>query len=314
MSDRIREVDANLLLFLHALLEDRNLTHAGNRMSMSQPAMSGALTRLRKHFDDELLVRDGREFLLTPLAERLRPEVAAAVLAAEALLGSHRRFDPEQSSRRFTLTMSEYAVTVLGGPLSRTLRQVAPDCHLDIESMPRKYDELESALMRRDLIIGPTYFDLPGKAQPVFSDHLVCLVARENPRLRDGALSIEDLQEMPSALARFEARGTKKRPLEAMAAEHGLADRNVAVRVTSLLTLPFAIAGTGLYSFVPSRLAYRVLDRLDLVVATTPLPTVRITEAAHWHPRRDAEPAIRWLRELLYDIAIDLENEADGGA
>ena len=71
MKERLREVDANLLLALHALLEERNLTHAGERMTMSQPAMSGALARLRKHFDDELLVRVGRGFELSPLAERL---------------------------------------------------------------------------------------------------------------------------------------------------------------------------------------------------------------------------------------------------
>ena len=67
MKERLREVDANLLLSLHALLEERNLTHAGERMTMSQPAMSGALARLRKHFDDELLVRVGRGFELTPV-------------------------------------------------------------------------------------------------------------------------------------------------------------------------------------------------------------------------------------------------------
>src|SRR3954452_12391854 len=113
MRERLREVDANLLLALHALLEERNLTHAGERMTMSQPAMSGALTRLRKHFDDELLVRVGRGFELTPLAEQLKPSVAQAVEAAEALLGNQRDFEPASSSRLFTVSMSEYAMTVL---------------------------------------------------------------------------------------------------------------------------------------------------------------------------------------------------------
>ncbi|MEU8665178.1 LysR family transcriptional regulator, partial [Actinoplanes philippinensis] len=67
---------ANLLLTLHALLEECDLTHAGERMTMSQSAMSGALTRLRRHFDDDLLVREGRGFVLSPLAGRLRPAVA----------------------------------------------------------------------------------------------------------------------------------------------------------------------------------------------------------------------------------------------
>ena len=75
MKERLREVDANLLLSLHALLEERNLTHAGERMTMSQPAMSGALARLRKHFDDELLVRVGRGFELTPHGRAAPPAV-----------------------------------------------------------------------------------------------------------------------------------------------------------------------------------------------------------------------------------------------
>ena len=58
------------------------------------------------------------------------------------------------------------------------------------------------------------------------------------------------------------------------------------------------------------RIAHRVLEPLDLTIARTPVPEVRITEAAHWHPRRDADPAIKWLRELLYDVAIELEDAA----
>ena len=133
MKERLREVDANLLLSLHALLEERNLTHAGERMTMSQPAMSGALARLRKHFDDELLVRVGRGFELTPLAEQLRPEVAEAIEAAEALLGNQREFDPASSSRRFTVSMSEYAMTVLAEPLTRLLAEQAPACTVALD-------------------------------------------------------------------------------------------------------------------------------------------------------------------------------------
>ena len=189
MKERLREVDANLLLSLHALLEERNLTHAGERMTMSQPAMSGALARLRKHFDDELLVRVGRGFELTPLAEQLRPVVAEAVEAAEALLGNQREFDPASSSQRFTVSMSEYAMTVLAEPLTnaagRAGTRPARSRSTPIDVAP---DQFETQLMRRDLIIGPLGFEFPGRLQPVFTDELVCVVARDNPRLVDGAL------------------------------------------------------------------------------------------------------------------------------
>jgi DNA-binding transcriptional LysR family regulator len=127
----------------------------------------------------------------------------------------------------------------------------------------------------------------------------------------DGALTLDDLRELPHAVAEFVAAGPVKRPLEIVAEEHGLADRTVQVTVTSLLTLPFAIAGTQLVAFVPSRLAGRCLGVLDLVVARTPLPVIEITEAAHWHPRRTADPAGRWLRTLMHHVAVGLEDAVD---
>jgi DNA-binding transcriptional LysR family regulator len=75
-----------------------------------------------------------------------------------------------------------------------------------------------------------------------------------------------------------------------------------------LLTVPFAVAGTDMCGFVPARLAERCLDVLDLEVARTPLDAVTITEAAHWHPRREKDPAGVWLRRLLYDVAVMVED------
>jgi DNA-binding transcriptional LysR family regulator len=304
-------VDANLLLSLHALLEERNLTHAGERMTMSQPAMSGALTRLRKHFDDELLVRSGRGFELSPLAEELRPRVAEAVEAAEALLGNQRDFDPASSTKRFAVSMSEYAMTVIARPLTRAFADQAPGCTLALDPLDVRRDQIETQLMRRDLVVAPIGFEFPGRTQPVFTDHLVCLVARDHPMMRDGALSLDDLRRMPHAVAEFGAAGDRRRPLELAVEAQGLADRNVLVQVTSLLTLPFAVAGTDMCAFVPSRLARRCTAILDLVVAETPVDPVRITESAHWHPRREKDPAVVWLRHLLHDVAVDLEDELD---
>jgi DNA-binding transcriptional LysR family regulator len=309
VKERLRGVDANLLLSLHAFLEERNLTHAGERMMMSQPAMSGALARLRKHFDDELLVRSGRGFELTVLAEQLRPAVAEAVEAAEALLGTQRDFDAATSAKRFTVSTSEYAMTVLAEPLTRLLAERAPGCSVALDPLGPKREAFETQLMRRDLVIGPLGFDFPGRRQPVFTDHLVCVVARDHPRLRDGALRLDDLRAMPHAVAEFVAAGNRRRPLELAMAEKGIEDRTVLVAVTSLLAVPFAVAGTDMCGFVPSRLARRCLDVLDLVVADTPLGPVQITEAAHWHPRREQDPAVVWLRKLLHDVAVAIEDD-----
>ncbi|MFC7531793.1 LysR substrate-binding domain-containing protein [Actinoplanes sp. GCM10030250] len=309
MKERLRDVDANLLLSLHALLEERNLTHAGERMTMSQSAMSSALTRLRRHFDDELMIRSGRGFELSPLAERLRPAVAEAVEAAEALLGTQREFDAAAGTRRFGVSMSEYAMTVLAEPLIRLLAERAPGCSVALDTLDAHGVPLDTQLLRRDLIIGPLGYDFPGQTQPIFTDHLVCIVARGNPRLSGGPLTLADLAAMPHAVAQFSAAGDHKRPLEIELERQGLADRTVLVQVTSLLTLPFAVGGTEMCAFVPSRLARRCLAVLDLVIAETPLAEVRIVEAAHWQAGREKDSGVAWLRRLLYDVALAVEDE-----
>src|SRR5580698_7315484 len=92
-------IDLNLLVTLGALLEERNLTRAGEKISMSQPTMSGALARLRLHFGDELLVRSGRQYVLTPTAERLLPAVQEALRQVERTLDVTPEFDANTSQR-----------------------------------------------------------------------------------------------------------------------------------------------------------------------------------------------------------------------
>lgn len=200
-------------------------------------------------------------------------------------------------------------MTVLAEQLSRQLREQAPGCSIDLDTVDVGPGQFEAQLMRRDLIIAPLGFDFPGRTQPVFTDALACVVARDNPRVRDGALTLHDVQEMPHVVAEFGAAGGRKRPLEVELERQGVVDRQILVQVTSLLVLPFAVSGTDMCAFVPARLAQRCLDILDLTIASTPLDPVEITEAAHWHVRRDTEPAVLWLRRLLYDVAVSVEDE-----
>ena len=105
-------------------------------------------------------------------------------------------------------------MTVLAEPLTRLLGEQAPGCTVALDAVDVAPDQFETQLMRRDLIIGPLGFEFPGRTQPVFTDELVCVVARDNPRLADGALTLDDLQAMPHAVAEFGAAGERKRPLE----------------------------------------------------------------------------------------------------
>lgn len=303
----MKNVDLNLLLSLHALLEERNVTHAGNRINMSQPAMSGALARLRRHFDDELLVREGRDHELTPLAEKLRPAVADAVASIGRVLGPRAAFDPDVSQRTFTLSLSDYALTVLAEPLLSVLAERAKQVDVVFHPIPPVDQDLGLHLLRHDLIIGPLGYGFPGRRQPVFTDEFVCVVARDNPRLRDGALTRADLEALRYAAARFgPSNNASSTPADRALAKIGLEPRP-EVTVQGLLALPFAVSGTDLCAFVPRRLALRCADSLELAIAEVPIEPVQMVETAHWHPTQSDDPALKWLREVLHEVAVRLE-------
>jgi DNA-binding transcriptional LysR family regulator len=300
----LRGVDLNLLVALAALLEERNLTHAGERINVSQPAMSAALARLRKHFNDDLLTRVSRGYELTSLAEQILPVVQEALRLAEVTLEIPQDFDPQTSRRQLSISISDYALTVLIAPLLELLGRRAPLLSVEFDPLPRDHDQIESCLQRRDLLIGGVGLGIPGRRQVVFRDQFVCIADRDNPRVVPGrALSLDDVAEMRHAAANF-GRGTVT-PTDRALLRLDIEPR-IAVTVPGLLPLPFAVAGTPLIAFVPQRLAERCADTLGLVIAPVAWDPPDLVEAAHWHPARSAEPTLSWLRSILREVSAGL--------
>jgi DNA-binding transcriptional LysR family regulator len=293
-------MDLNLLIALGALLEERNLTHAGAKISMSQPAMSGARGRLRKHFDDELLVRVGRDYELTPLAVRMLPLVQEALRQVERTLEASPHFDAETSRRRFSVSMSDYAITVLVDPLLARVAEIAPGVTIDLSPIPGDMDESDRGLLMHDLLIAPRGYGFPGRSEVLFRDRFVCLVDPRNPRLRDGALTLDDLAALPHAKPEF--GGGHTTPAERLLDELGV-EREVRITAAGWLTLPFLVAGTDLVAIVPERLARRVAETAHALVVEPPFDRVDLVEAAWWHPSRSADPSLRWLRAVLRAVA-----------
>jgi DNA-binding transcriptional LysR family regulator len=122
---RFHRLDLNLLVALDALLTERSVTKAGERLYLSQSAMSGALAKLREHFEDELIVQVGRKMVLTPLAESLQRRVRDVLKMAQSLLGSRPTFDPRTSERRFSIVSSDVVMSVL---MDCVVRRLAAEC------------------------------------------------------------------------------------------------------------------------------------------------------------------------------------------
>lgn len=295
--------DLNLMVALKALLEEGNVTKAGTKIGKGQPAMSTALARLRRHYQDDLLVRVGRDYELTPFAKALLPSVQQSMQTVGLALGTGGSFDPAASRHAFRINATDYAISVLAGPLLRRLSAVAPRIRLDFATIPDDMHESEHGLCNCDALIGPLGFGFPGSQAPLFRDRFVCVVDRANPRLRGGLLTLEDLSSLPHAAR--SCGNTHISPPERVMDELSVR-RQVQVVTTGFLALPFLVSGTDLVAFLPERLALRVAATIGLAVVEPPFGPLDIVETLWWHPDRASMPEHAWLRRILTEVAAAL--------
>jgi DNA-binding transcriptional LysR family regulator len=296
-------IDLNLLVALHALLRERNVTRAGESIGLSQPAMSAALARLRRHFGDELLTRDGQRYVLTPLAASLLDQSEVALRYVEHTFSARPVFDARTSDREFSVIMSDYALTVLGGPLMRLLEQQAPDVRLRIRPTDRAtVDDAPAALRAADVMVMPRGFlaDLP--SAELYRDRWVAVCADDNPTVGE-ALSVDDLTRLRWIIT-FDAP-TQFTPADKHLELAGI-ERRADVVVENFLALPFLLAGTQRVCVLQQRLARTLQSSGSIRVLDLPVAIPPLVESLWWHPSRTADPGHRWLQQQLRDAATSL--------
>jgi len=299
----LRDVDLNLLVALDALLQERNVTRAAERLSVSQPTMSGTLGRLRRLFDDELLVRAGRGMRPTALAESLVVPVGEILTKVELTLGAARDFEPASDRRTFRLVASDYTALVLIRPLLKALAPQAPHVRLQLrEDGLRDYAHL---LQRGeiDLAIVPSSLarrsEMPTKS--ILHDRFVGVVWRENLRVGD-ELTLETLQALP--YLGFQRRGADSNADRRLA--EFLPPATGITVVESFVIGLHMIRGTDQVAFVQEHLAKLFQDTEQLRLLEPPVAMPALEEAMTWHPRADGDPAHRWLRHQVQLTAAAL--------
>ena len=292
----LRRIDVNLIVVLDAILTEMNLTRAAEAIGMSQPAVSGALARLRTQFNDPLLVRKGKVFEPTERALELKPIVAQAMVEIQRTFEILPTFDPATSTRTFYLEASDYVLAQLTSPLLNLIKTEAPGVHISFDTMPPELGISQVDLLRRDVIIAATGLGIAGKRKALFSDSFVCIADAKNPRLLDGAFNLEDLAELRHCQVSF-GEGVPTHT-DFTLSEVGVVPK-VGMRVRGFLPVPFTIAGSEMIGFVPERIANEYGPSLGLVIAKTPLPQATLIESVHWHPSKNGDPALKWLIEML---------------
>jgi DNA-binding transcriptional LysR family regulator len=298
-------LDLNLVVVLHALLQERNVTRAGERVGLSQPGTSAALARLRRHFNDPLLERVGSQYVLTPLAQGLYDQVGRTLEDLRRVLTAQPHFDPAVAERRFLVRCSDAVLTGFGPRLVAAVTRAAPRVSLDFRGFDQTVlDEPLNALRDLDVLVVPRgLFTLPeAPSVELYRDRFVCLAWRHNRAVGE-RLTREDATHarwvMPFS------RHTPSSPTDAALAALGI-DRTCAVRVENFAMLGQLVVGTDLLVLCLERIA-RQLPHDELRELQMPFSLPPITETAWWHPSRQLDPGHRWFVELLQREAAEFD-------
>jgi DNA-binding transcriptional LysR family regulator len=289
--------DLNLLVALRALLEEANVTRAGERIRMGQSTMSVALGRLREQFDDELLVRVGRDYELTPLARQLLPRVQSTLPLIEQILSAPDGVDYAGSRRTFAIQLTDYAAVEIR-PLVHAIAGAARDLRIDLVRGPGAPGPAERDLFNRDFVVAVPGVGIEGDSIELFRDEYVVIADREHPAVADGSISMDAFIRHPHA--RFDL-GQVLNPVQRRMRELDI-DIDVRVSTSSQLPLPSIVSGTDLLAVVPRRLAERSASATGTVAVPTPFESVELIERLWWHPARAHDPAHRWFREEVVAV------------
>jgi DNA-binding transcriptional LysR family regulator len=288
-------LDLNLLVVFDAVAHERNLTRAGQRLGMSQPAVSHALARLRVMLNDDLFVRTPEGMLPTARAERMAGPARSALRDLRVTLESPE-FDASRSSRRCTIATNTYAAHAAIPAFARQLAIHAPSIVLEVLPIGTRHalDQLDDGsveLALHTLTEGGDRFKCVG----LLEDEYVAILSGDNPASVEAALSIECFAALPhiAISSGCEDMGF----IDEALAGRGLA--RVVSATVPMHSLIMMLIGSGALAVVPRRVAADVTAVLPLVMRPLPFPSPRVALSMIWHRRLDNDPAHRWLRGTL---------------
>jgi LysR family nod box-dependent transcriptional activator len=298
----LRQFDLNLLVALDVLLQERNVTRAAERLFLSQPAMSGMLSRLRHAFGDDLLVRVGRNLEPTEFAVGIAERVHECVVELEDLLEDTCPFIPESDRRAFRIGASDYAALLLCAPIVKRLVDGAP--HMSVQFLRLDVTAGERLNVGEiDFAIFPEEIDPVLPSEPLFEDTWVCAAWSRHPSLAD-ELTTEEFLRHPHMSFNISGPGHLSVADEFLARE-GL-ERRIVASTESFTAAPFLLQGTTMLTIVPRRLGERMQLAAEMRLFEMPFDVPPLREKLVWNPRFTSSPGHVWMREQIVEVASEL--------
>ncbi|KWV45368.1 LysR family transcriptional regulator [Bradyrhizobium macuxiense] len=291
----LRSIDLNLLVALDALLSERHVTKASDKVGLSQPAMSNALSRLRGMFADELLVRTATGMKPTPRALELVDPLRQLLRQVERVMQSDTAFDPATTERTFTIRMSDIlACTLL--PRLVAQRRTAPGIGFNVLHLPpaQTTDALERDEIDLAVSMGLDHSNAI-RSDKLLVDRMVCMMRRSHPIARKKSITFDDF--IAHEHMKVSMSPTDLRFVDDVLGELGH-QRRIVLNVPHWLVVPHVLEQADLLAVMPGHLATALMDK-DLQMFDLPFKSEPFSWMMYWHRRYDQSNASRWLRERV---------------
>lgn len=291
--------DLNLLLVFDAVLAERSISRAADRLDLSQPAVSNALARMRKATDDRLFVRLGNAMVPTPYAQGIADPIRQALTGIRIALGASQDFDPDASQRAFSIYLTDLGEAYFLPRLLERLNRIAPGVRL--RTLPIPPESAEEALRNGevDLAIG----NLPDLGagfyvQRLFRDRYVCVVRKSHPSIGE---RISARQFAAASHAIVTPGGWGHGIIERTLIAHGLEQR-ITLRMQNFLVLASIVATTDMVAIVPHSVGSQLSQHNDVKLLPLPIAIPAFDIRQCWQERFHDDRGNRWLRQQFVEL------------
>lgn len=300
---QLNRLNFQQLLYLEALVHERHVTRAAERMGIGQPAMSAALARMREVFKDVLLVKTSSGMQPTPRAIDLAKRVREISLLMNERGGADESFDLATSQASWRIMASDGTARTLLPSLMEAAGKQAPKMSFSVQAGdPRRVFEY---LREGQFDLALSFVRKPTaelRQMVLYPQGMVCIARKGHPSIK-GKLTLKQFVEQDHARwdVTSSANATLEEIVDESLARQGHA-RKTALTVANLTLLPAVIAQSNLLAVVPEHLAHAAVKTLQVQSLPLPFPVSRIDVSMIWHERAHQDPAHKWLRNSLRDI------------
>ncbi len=301
----MRPQELNMLIVFDAIMTEGSITRAAERLSMTQPAVSNSVSRMRIKWNDDLFIRSGRTIQPTLFAKNLWHQIQEPIQELSLAI-TPDSFNPKTSTRTFRIGAADLVVDLLWGKLRRILDDEAPN--INIYAHP--YTITNGAKMLEDAEVDIAIRNtesIPGahRNQMIFTSKYCCIMRKDHP-LEKGPFNLEQFANASYVMVSLsgDSTGTVDRAL----ARHDLS-RRIAMTVNHFSGVIPIVENSDLIAVIPtSAISREVLDE-RIIMRQSPIAISDVALAAFWHQRQESDAGLIWLKEKIVTIFSDFSND-----